>query len=134
MESTARAVDELAAAGLTAIVEPFLSRREDGRAVNVLTTEAVVTSVAIAAGLGGTSARTWLKLPLVPHMEAVAAASTLPALILGGEVSEDAAATAAGWAQALRLPGIEGLVIGRALLYPRDDDVEGAVDRAVALL
>ncbi|MBD8062185.1 Cgl0159 family (beta/alpha)8-fold protein [Oceanitalea stevensii] len=134
VESTARAVDELAAAGLTAIVEPFLSRREDGRAVNVLTTEAVVTSVAIAAGLGGTSARTWLKLPLVPDMEAVAAASTLPALILGGEVSEDAEATAAGWAQALRLPGIEGLVIGRALLYPHDDDVEGAVDRAVALL
>ncbi|WP_454083376.1 Cgl0159 family (beta/alpha)8-fold protein [Georgenia sp. Marseille-Q6866] len=134
VESTAHAVDELAAAGLTAIVEPFLSRREDGRAVNVLTTEAVVTSAAIAAGLGGTSARTWLKLPLVPDMAAVAAASTLPALILGGEVSEDAEATAAGWAQALRLPGIEGLVIGRALLYPHDGDVEGAVDRAVALL
>ncbi|MCM3661527.1 deoxyribose-phosphate aldolase [Georgenia satyanarayanai] len=134
VESTARAVDELATAGLTAIVEPFLSRREGGRAVNVLTTEAVVTSVAIAAGLGGTSARTWLKLPLVPDMEAVAAASTLPALILGGEVSKDTEATAAGWAQALRLPGIEGLVIGRALLYPHDDDVEGAVDRAVALL
>jgi hypothetical protein len=134
LESTARAVDELAAAHLTALVEPFLSRRVDGRTVNVLTTDAVVTSVAIVAGLGGTSAHTWLKLPLVPDMEAVAAASTLPSLILGGEVGDDAEATAAGWAQALRLPGIEGLVIGRALLYPHDDDVEGAVDRAVALL
>lgn len=134
MEATARAVDELAVAGRTAMVEPFLSRRDGGRATNVLTTEAVVTSVAIAAGLGGTSAHTWLKLPLVPHMERVAAASTLPALILGGEVTLDAEATEEGWAQALRLPGIEGLVIGRALLYPHDDDVEGAVDRAVALL
>src|SRR5690606_27438766 len=48
MEATAQAVDELAAAGRTAMVEPFLSRRDGGRATNVLTTEAVVTSVAIA--------------------------------------------------------------------------------------
>ncbi len=134
IEASARAVDELAAAGKMAMVEPFISRRVDGRTVNELTTEAVVTSVAIASGLGGTSAHTWLKLPLVPDMEAVAAASTLPALILGGEVNPDAEATAAGWAQALRYPGIEGLVIGRSLLYPHDDDVEAAVDRAVGVL
>lgn len=134
IEASAEAVDELAAAGLMAMVEPFMSRRVEGAVVNDLTTEAVVKSVAIAAGLGGTSAYTWLKLPLVPNMEAVAAASTMPALILGGEVSEDPDATASGWADALRYPGIEGLVVGRALLYPPDDDVEGAVDRAVALL
>ena len=134
LESAARAVDELAAADRTAIVEPFLCRRVGGRTVNELTTDAVVTSVAIASGLGGTSARTWLKLPLVPDMEAVAAASTLPSLILGGEVSPDAGATEAGWARALRLPGIEGLVVGRSLLFPHDGDVEGAVDRAVGLL
>lgn len=132
--ASAHAVDELAAAGLMAMVEPFISSRVDGAVTNDLTTDAVVKSVAIAAGLGGTSAHTWLKLPLVPDMEAVAAASTMPALILGGEVGEDAEATAEGWAEALRYPGIEGLVVGRALLYPHDDDVEGAVDRAVALL
>ncbi|MEE6282853.1 Cgl0159 family (beta/alpha)8-fold protein [Georgenia sunbinii] len=134
MAASARAVDELADARLTAMVEPFITRRIDGRATNDLTTEAVVRSVAIAAGLAGSSAYTWLKLPMVPDMAAVAAASTLPALILGGAVTEDADATAAGWAQALRLPGIEGLVIGRALLYPHGGDVEGAVDRAVGLL
>ncbi|WP_413450354.1 deoxyribose-phosphate aldolase [Georgenia phoenicis] len=132
--ASARAVDELAAAGRTAIVEPFISRRVEGRAVNELSTEAVVASVAIAAGLGGTSARTWLKVPLVPDMAAVAAASTLPTLILGGEVDADGEATAEGWAEALRHPGIEGLVVGRALLYPADDDVDAAVDRAVGLL
>lgn len=134
IEATARVVDELAGARLMAMVEPFMSRRVDGATVNELTTEAVVRSVAIAAGLGGTSAYTWLKLPLVPNMEAVAAASTMPALILGGEVSTDADATAEGWAEALRHPGIEGLVVGRALLYPADGDVERAVDRAVGLL
>ncbi len=134
LEATARAVDALAAAERVAMVEPFLSRRVEGRSTNVLTTEAVVTAVAIAAGLGGTSAYTWLKVPLVPDMEAVAAASTLPTLVLGGEVGDDVAAVEEGWARALRLPGVRGLVVGRTLLYPPDDDVEGAVDRAVALL
>lgn len=134
METSARAVDALAAAGLTAMVEPFISRRDHGRLVNDLSTEAVVKSAAIASGLAGSSARTWLKLPLVPEMEAVAAASTMPMLILGGEVDDDAEAKAHGWTQALRLPGIEGLVIGRSLLYPRDDDVEKAVDRVVGLI
>lgn len=134
IEASAEAVDELASAGLMAMVEPFMSRRIEGAVVNDLTTDAVIKSVAIAAGLGGTSAYTWLKLPLVPNMEAVAAASTMPVLLLGGEVNEDADATALGWAEALRYPGIEGLVVGRALLYPHDDDVEGAVDKAVALL
>jgi hypothetical protein len=32
------------------------------------------------------------------------------------------------------LPGIRGLVVGRALLYPPDDDVETAVDHAASLV
>src|SRR5690606_14416747 len=134
LESTAHAVDALAASRRVALVEPFLSRRVEGRSTNVLTTEAVVTAVAIAAGLGGTSAYTWLKVPLVPDMEAVAAASTLPTLVLGGEVGDDVSTTVVGKARALRVPGNRGLVPGRTLLSPPDDDVGGAVDRAVALL
>ena len=37
-------------------------------------------------------------------------------------------------AAALELPNVRGLVVGRSLLYPRNDDVEAAVDAAVALL
>ena len=48
-----------------AMVEPFISHRVDGRVRNDLSTEAVIRSVTIAAGLGGTSAYTWLKLPVV---------------------------------------------------------------------
>ena len=36
--------------------------------------------------------------------------------------------------KALRLPSDQGLVAGRSLLYPADDDVAGAVDTAVSLL
>ena len=62
------------------------------------------------------------------------AATTLPALILGGEVPSDADAAYAQWSKALALPTVQGLVIGRSLLYPPNGDVAGAVDRAVSLL
>jgi hypothetical protein len=64
----------------------------------------------------------------------VLAASTLPAVILGGEVSADPEAAFAGWRKALALPTAAGLVVGRSLLYPPDDDVAAAVDTAVGLL
>src|SRR5665647_2765408 len=89
LENCARAVDELASQHTLALVEPFISRRSDGVVRSVLTPDAVIRSIAIASGLGRTSAYTWLKLPCVPEIERVMAASTLPALILGGEVSDD---------------------------------------------
>ena len=67
-------------------------------------------------------------------MRRVMASTSLPSLILGGEVSADPEATRASWAAALELPNVRGLVVGRSLLYPRNDDVEAAVDAAVALL
>jgi hypothetical protein len=134
LEACARAVDELASQHALAMVEPFISARVDGKVRSVLTPDGVIRSIAIASGLGRTSAYTWLKLPCVPDMERVLAASTMPALILGGEVSDDPYAALAGWAKALALPAVRGLVIGRSLLYPPDDDVAAAVDNAVGLL
>jgi hypothetical protein len=133
LEATARAVDALAAQGLVAMVEPFLSRREGGRIVNDLTTEGVVTSVAIASGLGSTSAHTWLKVPTAPDMARVAAASTLPMVVLGGEVA-DLEAQRERWAESLALPNVVGLTVGRSLLYPPDGDVAAAVAAVVSLL
>jgi hypothetical protein len=134
MESCARAVSELAAHRLMAMVEPFISHRVEGRVRNDLSTEAVIRSVTVAAGLGNTSAYTWLKLPVVEDMERVLAASTLPVLLLGGEVSADQDAAFASWEKALRVPTVKGLVVGRSLLFPPDDDVSAAVDTAVGLL
>ena len=134
LAACARAVDDLAERGIMAMVEPFISRRRDGRVVNDLSADAVIASMAIASGLGRTSAYTWLKLPAVADMEHVMEASTLPVLILGGAVSQDADAARAAWARALALPTVRGLVIGRSLLFPPDDDVAGAVDNTVGLL
>ncbi|GHC62989.1 hypothetical protein GCM10010507_45200 [Streptomyces cinnamoneus] len=137
MESAARAIDEMAARRLPVFVEPFLSRRVDGTVRNDLGPEAVTTSIAIASGLGATSAYTWLKVPVTQDAEDMARVmetSTLPAVLLGGDVGDDQEAAYERWRAALRLPTVQGLVVGRALLYPPDGDVEAAVDTAVGLL
>jgi hypothetical protein len=134
VESCAHAVSELASHRLMALIEPFISHRVGGRVHNDLSADAMVQAVSVAAGLGNTSAYTWLKIPVVPELERVTAATTLPALILGGDVSADRDATFAAWHKALRLPTVCGLVVGRNLLYPPDDDVAAAVDIAVGLL
>ncbi|MFJ3672725.1 aldolase [Streptomyces sp. NPDC090106] len=130
---TAKAVNELNDRRLIAMIEPFLSVWENGRIRNDLTPDAVIKSVTIASALGRRTAYTWLKLPVVPEMERVLASSTLPALLLGGEV-KDAEAAFASWGRALRQPTAQGLVVGRSLLYPAGGDVAGAVDKAVSLL
>ncbi|MDT5135284.1 MAG: hypothetical protein QOE41_4595, partial [Mycobacterium sp.] len=129
----ARAVDELAEHGLMAMLEPFMSRRVDGTVRNDLSPDAVIKSIHICQGLGSTSAYTWMKLPVVDEMERVMDATTLPTLLLGGDPT-DADATFASWAKALALPSVRGLVVGRTLLYPADDNVCAAVQTAVSLV
>jgi DhnA family fructose-bisphosphate aldolase class Ia len=128
------------------MVEPFMSRRArpqpgakvtgpvDHRVRNDLSPEAVISSVHIAQGLGASSAYTWLKLPVVHEMDRVMDATTLPTLLLGGDPDGAPEETYAAWQAALELPSVRGLVVGRTMLYPADDDVPGAVDTAVSLV
>lgn len=135
MHACADAVSELAGHQVMAMVEPFISRRDAaGRIRNDLSTEAVIRSATVAAGLGSTSAHTWLKLPVVEHMDAVLAATTLPVVLLGGEVSADQGAQFAAWSKALASPSVRGMVVGRTLLFPPDGNVEAAVDATVEMM
>ncbi len=134
LEKTAAVIDECAAHEIPIMLEPFMSDWVDGKVVNQLTTEAVELSINISAGLGSTSAWSWLKLPVVPNMQRVMEATTLPTLLLGGEGGSDQDETFDSWANALALPGVRGLVVGRTLLYPHDDDVAGAVAHAADLV
>jgi DhnA family fructose-bisphosphate aldolase class Ia len=117
-----------------AMVEPFMSRIDNGKLANDLSPDAVIKSVGIASGLGNTSRHTWLKLPVVEEMERVMAATTLPTLLLGGDPTGSDDEVFATWAKALELPGVRGLVVGRSLLFPKDDDVAAAVDIAASLV
>jgi hypothetical protein len=138
LAACAQAVTDLAEEKLVAMVEPFVSHRTDGHLRNDLSVDAVTKAVAIASGLGATSAYTWLKIPVIGNggdaMAAVLGATTLPTLLLGGEVTADQDATYERWSRALRHPTVRGLVVGRSLLYPPDGDVAKAVDTAAGLL
>lgn len=129
LESCARAVDALAERHLIALVEPFWCTRATGRLTVDLSTEAVIRSAMIASGLGRTSAHTWLKLPAVDEPERVTACTTLPTLLLGGDLAQGG-----GWKTAAATPGVAGFAVGRQHLFPADGDIAAAVDEAVALL
>ena len=137
LEATASAVTELAEARVMAMVEPFWSVREGDRVRNLLDAESVIKSIHVASGLGATSAYTWLKLPVIgdaTQMRRVLEATTLPALLLGGDPQGDPEQTYSRWRDALQAPTSAGLVVGRALLYPPDGDVAAAVDIAADLV
>jgi len=134
LTATAQAVNELVDRGLAAMVEPFWSSRVDGKVRNDLSADAVIKSVGVCSALGRTSAYTWMKLPVVPEMERVMDSTTLPTLLLGGDPDTSPEETFASWRAALALPSVRGLVVGRTLLYPADDDVAAAVDTAASMV
>jgi hypothetical protein len=134
LEACGHAVTSLAAQGLMAMIETFwTSHAQQGEARNQYTADLVIRSVTITSALGATSAYTWLKLPVVEEMERVVAATTLPVVILGGDGAGQEE-TLASFERALDLPGVRGVVAGRTLVYPDDDDVAGAVDEVARLL
>ncbi|MET4432621.1 aldolase [Mycolicibacterium sp. 624] len=133
MAACAQAIDELAAHGLIAMLEPFMSTRIEGKVRNDLSPDAVIKSIHIGQGLGSTSAYTWMKLPVVDEMDRVMEATTMPTLLLGGDPADPDEAFAS-WEKALELPSVRGLIVGRTLLYPPDEDVASAVSTAVSMV
>lgn len=135
LEACARAVADLSARGLTALVEPLPMRRTaEGRLVLSDVTADHVRAARIAAGFGSTSAHTWLKLAVTDGIEQVLSATSLSALLLGGDPGDDPDRVFDGWRRGLRCPTAMGLVPGRALLYPSSGDVLAAVDRAAEIV
>ncbi len=134
LESCGQAVTSLAAHELMAMVEPLAVERSEGSLRLVNEPDRVARAIAVASGLGSTSAYTWLKVPVVSKMVTVMAVTTLPAVILGGDVPSNGEAADDQWRSALAIGNVQGIVAGRRLLYPPDGDVAGAVDRAASLL
>jgi DhnA family fructose-bisphosphate aldolase class Ia len=135
LEASAAAVDEAVEAKIPIMLEPFMSEWVDGIIKNDLSSDAVIKSISIAAGLGNSSAYSWLKLPVVDDMARVMASTTLPTLLLGGDPAEgEEEKLFSEWATALELPGVRGLVVGRTLLYPSKGSMIEAVDAAAALV
>ena len=135
LHACSRAVQALSDHQMLAMVEPIpYTKNEGGAAVWDSDPEQLLKAVGVCAALGGTSAYTWLKIQATADIAAVAAMTTQPLLLLGGAPGPDPEATFASWERALAEPTVRGLVVGRAMLYPPDGDVAGAVGRAADLV
>lgn len=135
IEACARWITELAAAKKMAMLEPLpYITSADGTKQLDGDDDALVRCVGIANALGATSAYTWLKLPATDQVERVMAATSLPALILGGTPGPDPETAFDEWRRAMAVPNVRGLVVGRSLLYPPDGDVAAAVATAAQIV
>ena len=117
------------------MIEPLPAFRDDQGRVRISDDmDLLVEAVAVASALGPTSAYTWLKLPAPSDPERMMAATTLPALLLGGDPGDRAAEMVEGWRRAMKIPNVRGLVAGRSLIFPADGDIERWVDDAVSIV
>lgn len=135
LEGCAQAVTALSDRSLMAMVEPLPYHREDDGGLTLRRDgPALARAVTIASALGTSSAHTRLKMPACDDPEMVFGATTLPCVVLGGVPDPDPAHDLESWGRALMQPTVRGLVVGRALLYPANGDVEAAVGAAAAVL
>ena len=135
IEACAKAVTQMADLKLPIMVEPLPYTGGNGGPAKYLDdNDKLLRAVSIASGLGSSSAYTWLKVPAGSQVERMMAATTLPGLILGGTPGPDPDATYASWERAMKVHNVRGLVVGRALLFPKDGDVAGAIARAARIV
>jgi DhnA family fructose-bisphosphate aldolase class Ia len=119
LEGCVRAVNELSDAKLLSFLEPLPVARADGGYKVQRTAPALVAAVSAASALGASSLYTWLKVPTCPDFAAVAAATTLPLLILGGEAVGDPRPVLEDLRAAMDAgANVRGAMIGRNVLYP----------------
>jgi hypothetical protein len=105
------------------LIEPLPVVRKNGKTGTDANKEKMIKLVGVAGALGDSSARIWLKLPYCEGFEEVAAATTLPILLLGGEAGDDVLALLKEVEAAMRSGNnVKGVLLGRNLLYPPGGD------------
>jgi DhnA family fructose-bisphosphate aldolase class Ia len=119
----ADAVSQCVRADLTAFLEPLPVKKVGGKYVVQRTAADLCGMVSVASALGASSLNTWLKIPSCNGMERVVRATTLPILILGGEVTGDTAPVLQDLHAAMRAgSSVRGALIGRNVIFPGHDD------------
>ncbi len=119
-------VDVIRACGARKIpvfLEPLPVVKRDGKVSTDADKGKLVRLVGVASALGSSSARVWLKLPYCEGFQDVAAATTLPILLLGGEAANDVSGLLGEIESAMKSgPNVRGVLMGRNLLYPPGGD------------
>lgn len=123
MLACAQAITDANALHLPLFLEPLPVTKTDKGYIVVKTSEALARITGVASALGDSSRYMWLKLPYCDGYEAVARATTLPILLLGGESAGSPAPFLTQLALALAAgPNVRGALVGRNVLYPGDED------------
>jgi DhnA family fructose-bisphosphate aldolase class Ia len=134
MAALAELVGELAAVDLPVFIEALAVELKDGRWAVSRSQAEWLRLVGAASSLGPTTARSWLKIPFLRPYERIAAATTLPILMLGGPATGNPAALLVDFAEGLRSGrNVYGALVGRNILYPGSHD-PAAMARAVCHL
>lgn len=121
--ASAQAINETNALRLPMFLEPLPVLKTDKGYKVVKTAEALAKIVGVASALGDSSRYLWLKLPYCAGYEAVARATTLPILLLGGEAVGDATPLLQEIAGGLAAgANVRGALVGRNVLYPGTAD------------
>lgn len=135
IEYVVEAMRLLAERNIVCLVEPLpYTKDSNGMPMLDRSTDRLDKIISITSGFGSTANYTWLKLPAWTNHVTLGESTTLPILLLGGDPGENLDATFEEWRGALQIPNVIGLVAGRPLLFPFDDDVERSVDRAAKLV
>lgn len=118
-----QAINECNALRLPMFLEPLPVIRKDSGWVVQKDAESLAKITGVASALGDSSRYLWLKLPYCPGYEAVARATSLPILLLGGESAGNPAPFLQELAGALGAgPNVRGALVGRNVLYPGNED------------
>lgn len=119
----AEAVNELSEMGLPSFLEPLPVKRTENGYQPVKDPIALLKQIGVLAGLGGNTARTWLKIPVCEDYERVVRATTMPLLMLGGASHDNPEPTIREFARGLTGgPNVRGAMVGRNVIYPGQDD------------
>jgi hypothetical protein len=131
----ADAVSQCVRADLTAFLEPLPVKKVGGKYVVQRTVADLCGMVSVASALGASSLNTWLKIPSCKGIERVARATTLPILILGGEVTGDPAPVLEDLHAAMQAgSSVRGALIGRNVIFPGPDDPRAMAAAAASLV
>lgn len=135
VSDSANAITALYRDNLYAFLEPMSVRRKpDGDYETIRTVDALAKDAGAAAALGESSARTWLKLSYTPGYECVAAATTLPILMLGGAARENPLSILDDFHDGMRAgANVRGVMVGRNVAFAAGHDPR-AVAAAVAAI
>lgn len=135
MLACAQAINETNALGIPMFLEPLPVRKDEKGYPVTKTSSALARIAGVASALGDSSRLLWLKLPYCEDFAAVARATTLPILLLGGEsaggprpfLEQLESAMSAG-------PNVRGALVGRNVLYPGNEDPLAMAEAAGAIV